>query len=178
MFRVHTYAAACGFTFRLILHYLPFRYHRPLLILFMSSAVTAFVTIPLVVMPAVRDMTATVDTEDGSPDVQIQEALRDVDLSLAKIETEQQNLHRGVRDVLEHIKTRSLRVRELQDRRDKVMDELRRVEPLRELTASQITALTEQLHQSQVMDNVISFFIGIASSITATLAWKFFVQSN
>jgi len=178
LYGILTYAAACGFALRLMRHDLPFRYHRPLLILFMASAVTAFVTIPLVVMPAVHNMTVAVDTEEGNPDLQIQRALRDVDSALANIETEQVNLQRGIRGVLEHIKARSARIRELQDRRDKVMQELRRVEPLRELTAVQIAALTEQLHKTQVTDNVIAFFIGIASSITATLAWKFFVQSN
>jgi hypothetical protein len=173
-----TYAAACGFAIRLVRHDLPFRYHLPLLILFMASAVTAFVTLPLVVMPSVRDMTVAVDTEEGTPDLKIQQALRDVDSALANIETEHVKLQRGVRDVMEHVKVRSARVRELQDQRDKVMEDLRRLEPLRELTVVQIAALTDQLHKTQVSDNIISFFVGIASSITATLAWKFFGQSR
>jgi peptidoglycan hydrolase CwlO-like protein len=148
------------------------------MILFMVSAVTAFVTIPLVVAPAVRELTVAVDTEEDDPDLQIQESLRNIDSALTKMQTEEQNLQHGVRGVLEHIKTGSARIRELQNRRDKVMDELRRVEHLKALTDEQIAALGDRLHATQARDNIISFFVGIASSITAALALKFFVQSN
>jgi hypothetical protein len=172
-----TYGAALGFAMRLVYH-VPYRYHWPLLMLFTTSAMTAFITIAWVVLPMIHEVTVASDLSDADADAEIQQTLGRIDAALANMEMEQQKVQSGVRTVVEQIKVGGSRIRNMQQRRDKLMEELRAAQKLKELSDEELAELSDRLHKTHWMDNIVSFLVGVASSVTATFALKFFVSSD
>jgi len=173
-----TYGSAVGFAVRLINRRLMFRYHWPLLILFMTSVVTAFATIALIIPPAIHDMTVVAEVSESRADEDIRETLVEIDASLANLKQEQQNVDRGVQRVMNEMRARAGRIQQLEAKRDKIFDEVQHLENLKALTPGQVAELRDRLDQRNNIDNVLGFLIGIASSVTAALALKFFVSSD
>lgn len=166
-----SYIAAMGFALHLAGTRLADRLQWPVLVVVVLTALAALTALPAVTVPAV--LASRPDSYLRADDDSVNGSLRHLNRALREMQSEQDHLQAVTAKLLHDIDTRAKRLDEIQKDRAELLEEIAATEQAR------VKINERGVHATATwLDNVISFFIGIASSITTAVAASFFRRED
>lgn len=155
------YIAAMGVTWRLGERSMPDSLQWPLISVIVLTAIAAFAALPAVTWPLIR---SSVYGHDAGADG-LDDSLKGIDLALDEMHQNQENLQlartallNGLKEMKRYRASLLKDIREAQERKERAEHDARHPTP-------------------KWVEHVISFMIGVISSITAAVAWRFFERT-